>query len=460
MRRPSIALRLSLLFAVAVVVVFTAFGLYFERAVGHHFDVLDAAELRGKIEIAHRAFALASNSPSAGAEELSRALLGHPGLAMVVTDADGRDLFVSAGDRPLLDALRAEARSAGDRLETRIVFAPVRRVVVTAGPNAMAGAPLLRVAATKDSHEHEHFIAELRRQFWTAIVIGVLALGGLGAGIARWSLRPVRAIAEKAQSISANQLNSRIDVGTVPVELRELVQAFNGMLDRLAQDFQRLSDFSADLAHELRTPLSNLVTQTQVALGKPRERRDYEDLLASSLEEFDRMSRIIGDMLFMAKADKGLIAVRAEPHDLRETIERVIEYYSVLAEEKKVRFAISGTSEVLGDRGLLERLVANLVSNAVRHAQSGTTIDVTITAAAKPKTIRLDIANTGPEIPATRLTRIFDRFYRADPSRHGSSEHTGLGLAIARSIVTAHGGEIHATSSAPRTTFTTFLPAA
>ncbi|MGL6249507.1 MAG: heavy metal sensor histidine kinase, partial [Billgrantia desiderata] len=215
----------------------------------------------------------------------------------------------------------------------------------------------------------------------------------LGWLVARQGLAPLKRITATAKRLSAERLGERLDLQATPPEMLELANAFNGMLNRLEADFQRLSEFSADIAHELRTPVSNLLTETQVALSRPRSTGEYQDTLHSNLEELERLARMIADMLFLAKADHGLLPNPAEPVHLEREVDALLEFYEALAEEKQVTMQLSGAATVTGDHLMLRRAIANLVSNAVRHTSPGGMIEITITQA--KEMARLSVSNPG-----------------------------------------------------------------
>ena len=263
-------------------------------------------------------------------------------------------------------------------------------------------------------------------------------------------------VTETARELSAERLGERLDAHDAPAEVRDHVEALNGMLARLETAFQRLSDYSADIAHELRTPISNLMTQTQVALSRPRTSAEYQDILASNLEEYERIARTLGDMLFLAKAEENTLAHAGEVVDLASEVDALIDFYEALAEERRVRILRQGRASVHGDRLMLRRALSNLISNALRHTPDGERITIAIEA--DTTAIRLVVCNPGAPIPADQIERIFERFHRASAQRETRGEGAGLGLAITRSIVRAHGGEIAARSAEGLTRFTMTLP--
>jgi two-component system heavy metal sensor histidine kinase CusS len=229
------------------------------------------------------------------------------------------------------------------------------------------------------------------------------------------------------------------------------------MLSRLEDSFRRLSDFSSDLAHEFKTPLSNMMMQTEVALSKSRSEEDYRETLYSGLEECDRLARTVSDMLFLAKADHGQVVPTIEIIDLATEVQELFEFYDAFVEERGVTLARQGSGVVHGDRLMLRRAISNLLSNAVAHTAPGGQITVSLTSTTAD-VITLAVENPGPSIPSEHLPRLFDRFYRVDPARQRSRGGVGLGLAITKSIVTAHGGKMSVSSDHGITRFSMTLP--
>jgi two-component system heavy metal sensor histidine kinase CusS len=304
---------------------------------------------------------------------------------------------------------------------------------------------------------HLLFMAEFRRLLAGAMALAALATALLGWMATRRGLRPLRDIAGTTASISAEHLSERLPESEIPGEIQALTLSFNAMLGRLEGAFRRLSDFSSDIAHELRTPVSNLMTQTQVVLAKTRSVDQYRDVLESNMEEYERLARMIGDMLFLAQADNGMVVPNRENIDLNVETERLFEFYEALAAEKGVQLASDGHAQVTGDRLMLQRALSNLLSNALRYTPAGGSIKITLST--DDVSERIVVSNPGPKIPKEQLTRIFDRFYRANPSRReGHGVHTGLGLAIAKSLIEANGGTIQATSEWGITRFEIVFP--
>jgi len=238
----------------------------------------------------------------------------------------------------------------------------------------------------------------------------------------------------------------------VPIELVDLVSAFNDMLQRMEDVFSRLSNFSADIAHELRTPITNIITQTQVSLGQTRSVEEYQEILYSNLEEYEHMAAMINDMLMLAKTESGLLEPTFVEVDLGSEIQDLFDFFSAWSEENQVSLELVGKSiQVQCDRSMMKRALSNLLSNAIRHAAKNSVVKVIIET--RQNTSRIIVENTGSTIPAEQLSKIFDRFYRGDPSRQRRGDGAGLGLAIVKSIVQVHGWEIGVTSSAGVTRF-------
>jgi two-component system heavy metal sensor histidine kinase CusS len=305
-----------------------------------------------------------------------------------------------------------------------------------------------------DITHHQHFLQGMQRLIWLTVGLSALATALLGAWAVRRGLRPLRQMGQVAASVSARSLTTRLPVAQMPEELAELATTVNAMLQRLDDAFQRLSAFSADIAHELRTPLSNLLTHTQVTLTRPRSLEEYREALHGNLEELQWMAQMINDMLYLAKADHGLLVPGQAALALHEDVDALLEYYAPLAEDRDVTLLREGQLLLQGDGPMLRRALSNLLDNALRFTPPGGQVRVTL----EPG-LRVCVANTGAAIAPAALPRLFDRFYRVDPARReGSTEHAGLGLAITRSIVQAHGGRIRAECEGGWTRFVIELP--
>lgn len=292
-----------------------------------------------------------------------------------------------------------------------------------------------------DVSQTEELLARYRRWFG-AIMLGTFVIFPVaGYQIARRGIRPVEEMATTARHISSTNLRERILPEGYPVELASLADTFNQMLDRLEESFERISRFSADIAHDLRTPVNNIRGEAEVALARARTVDEYRDVLGSCLEEAVRLSDLIGDLLFLARAESPLTHLNRASVNVGELLSGVREYYEASAVEGGISLTTALAAEpVIAelDRTLIQRAVGNLIANAVAHTPPGGI--VVLRANADVAAIRIEISDTGDGIPHEALSKVFDRFYRVDTSRSQASGGTGLGLAIVQSIMVLHGG--------------------
>ncbi|AAZ33427.1 heavy metal sensor histidine kinase [Pseudomonas savastanoi pv. phaseolicola] len=285
----------------------------------------------------------------------------------------------------------------------------------------------------------------------------LLLVGFVAWWVVRRGLRPLGAFRKVTALISARDLSHRMKVKGLPDELRDLAHAVNFMLHRLDGDVQQLAQFSDDLAHELRSPMNNLMGKAQVTLSRPRPSEEYKQALESCTEELERMSRMISQMLFLASVSQPAAPLPVEVIDLREEADKVAELFSSSAEERDITLQVQGNAKATGDRLMIQRAISNLLSNAIRHGLSGSVI--TITLATHADEVSLAVRNAGEGIDAEHLPRLFDRFYRVHVSRARQQGGTGLGLAIVRSIMSLHEGQVTVESEPGHfTTFSLIFP--
>ena len=317
----------------------------------------------------------------------------------------------------------------------------VFRVTTAAVPVGSPPTQIDTIQIAIDVSQKEALLARYRRWFW-AILAGSLAIFPLvGYQIARQGIRPVEEIATTARHISSTNLHERILPEGYPSELASLAGTFNQMLDRLEESFERISRFSADIAHDLRTPVNNIRGEAEVALARARSTEEYRDVLGSCLEETVRLSDLISDLLFLARAESPLGHLHWARVDVRELLRSVREYYEGSAAEGGISLTTAnGNEPVIAelDRILVQRAVGNLVANAVAHTLPGGS--VVLGANAEAESVRIEVSDTGVGIPPEALPRVFDRFFRVDQSRSQASGGTGLGLAIVQSIMVLHNG--------------------
>jgi two-component system heavy metal sensor histidine kinase CusS len=281
-----------------------------------------------------------------------------------------------------------------------------------------------------------------------AAVLAGAALAGWGTfWRVRSSLRPLLDLAGQTQAIDARRLGQRLALAEPVEELQPLIDQFNGLMQRVERTYEQLEGFNADVAHELRTPLANLIGNTEVALSRERSVGELEDTLHSNLEELHRMAAIVNDMLFLAQADRGVKARRGAAVSLAQLVHQVVEFHEAPMEERGLSVSIEGDIELSMDEPLVKRALSNLLGNAIGYAEQGSNLCVRI-ARESNDSVRLWVENTGPGIEPEHLPRLFDRFFRADASRcELDKPHHGLGLSIVSAIARMHDGFPAAESS-------------
>lgn len=304
-----------------------------------------------------------------------------------------------------------------------------------------------RMEIAVDRTQEQRLLTRYRHWLWSILLAALVLCPFVGYRIARRGIRPVERITETARRISSSTLSERIQPAGYPVEVAALAETFNAMLDRLEDSFARLSQFSADLAHELRTPVNILRGEAEVALARARSVEDYREVLGSCLEESVRLSELIGNLLFLARSESPGAHLKIEPVPIRSILCAVKDYFEPVAAEGQIDLSVlcSENIEAFLDRTLSQRALANLVSNALAHTPPYGTVQ--LRAEREGKGIRMEVADSGVGIPAEALDRVFDRFYRVDRARSSRSGGTGLGLAIVKGIMSLHQGTVDLESS-------------
>jgi two-component system heavy metal sensor histidine kinase CusS len=238
--------------------------------------------------------------------------------------------------------------------------------------------------------------------------------------------------------IGPDQLKERLGSEGWPRDLQPLATAFDQMLTRLDDSFTRLSQFSADLAHELRTPIANMLGEAQVALTRDRTAAEYRETVESSVAECERLSRIVDNLLFVARVDAAREPIAGKQFDARAAVEKIAAFYQTVADDHHVIINCSGDGQIYADPDLFERAVGNLLDNALRFTPENGSIQIALRQ--READFEVAISDNGCGIAAEHLPRVFDRFYRAESSR--SSDGAGLGLALVKSIADLHGGSV------------------
>ncbi len=462
----SLTTRLTLLFAGGSSAVLLALGFLINASIERHFEDLDRDALRAGLMQAQHAIArvytvddlqqlpATLSDPAHGQHGLLLQLVGPQGQLLATPPIP---VFPGPAVQTVLltDPAPALQRWRIGEHNYRGLAARVTSGIPDAAP--------LEVRVAIDIAHHQVFMDTLMGTLWLFVACAAVAAGLLGWVAATRGLAPLRAMRSRAERVTAQSLDQRLPTDAVPAELAELANTLNEMLARLEDAFRRLSDFSSDIAHELRTPVSNLMIQTQVSLARDRDAAGYREILESNAEEFERLARMISDMLFLAKADNAHAAARAlvqqEPVDLAREVRDLFEFYEALADERGIQLQCTGQANTRGDRLMLRRALSNLLSNALRYTPPGGCVQVHLVT--QGELVQVAVVNPGDTIAPEHLAHLFQRFYRADASRQSATgEGTGLGLAITQAIVLAHQGRITATSADGLTCFTLFLPRA
>ncbi len=455
-RSLSLATRLVLLFAMGSAVIMAVAGYALYHALRMQLEAQDQAEISGKTEVVEHMLrdieSLAALESSA--TRLQDISIGHPHLNISVLF--GGRWLVPPRDDLLTHAIRAAETAP---LASYVEAHAGKRIwwlhrVRHAWSGATPGYVDVVVAV-----ETTETYKLLREQAAAAVIIallGTVASAVLAWFVAKRGLAPLAQVAARAGQVTAQRLGARLDLTDAPKEVHGLADSINRMLERLEESFATLEQFSADIAHELRTPLNNLLLQTQVTLTRPRSADEYQEALHSNLVEIERLQRMISEMLFLARADRGMIELHLEDIDVGAEARSVADYFEIAAAENGQSITISGEARQRGDRMLLRRALTNLLSNAVRYSPDGAAIRVKIES--DPGNLTITVSNPCGDISAPELQRLFSRFARRDGSRGRTVEGSGLGLAIVESIMKAQGASMEGHSEGGEITFILRFP--
>lgn len=398
-------------------------------------------------------------------------------VSMMVKERNLKDLELRCD--LIADILALEARNGGEaavlrRLESDAPMRARTRLEVWDGQGRQLWADRSTPAIATSHHlrEREFVVAtptlpggQLRARYtvdyttdaqmgqrWAAILATVaLAAGAFVAAATFWyvrrSLRPLHDLAQQTRAISPQDLTRRLSLADPAEELLPWIEQFNALMDRLERSVAQLEAFNADVAHELRTPLATLIGQTEVALSRERPAAELADTLVSNLEEMQRLSAMVNDMLFLSHADHGAVARRGEPVSLAAVAQQVVEFHEATLEDAGLALRIEGDARLAVDESLFKRALSNLLGNATRFARRGSTVVVRIAPEATDH-VQVVVQNEGEPIDEQSLPRLFDRFFRADSSRTcPETQHHGLGLAIVAAIARMHAGRTLAESA-------------
>jgi heavy metal sensor kinase len=387
---------------------------------------------------------------------LDRRFGQHQGFDFQVSTSDGGRVFVNErlGEQqmPIPSSLVADR----DVFESHQRRDAPRWRIVTRRVDGPEGTLVVQIARSLESYDHE--MSELLLALLLTGPLTVLVALGGGYFLARRALAPVDRMTETANQIEARQLAQRLEVVNPNDELGRLAETFNGMLDRLEKSFREMQRFTADASHELRTPISVIRSEAEVALNKPVSDHDKRILLSNILEECERLTRITDQLLTLSREDAGIAPFQREPVDVGGLANEIADTMRPLADAKELTLAIAanGTAVVAGDPDRLKQVVYNLLDNAIKYTQTGR-VDLAVARAGD--NVELTVCDTGVGIGAAHLPHVFERFYRVDKARTRSEGGTGLGLSIVQSVVVAHGGNVKVQSQPNKgTTITVSLP--
>ncbi|AZG16932.1 HAMP domain-containing protein [Cupriavidus pauculus] len=457
----SLTTRLALAYGLTTAAILVGVATYLSSALGSQLQSRDEGELVGEVLLVRHLLREVAdeNEIRTDTHRFADIAMGHEGLILVVRTRNGDPLITLNPHNETLPPLRVLPVTTTPDKSLLQTWLP-RNGVPSRGMAALGqignSERTVEIIVLSDAGYRVALMREYRGELLGAVLCGAIVAAALGFLLARRGLRMLRRMASDAAAVTTSRLATRLDVGGAPEELRELAGALNAMLARLQDSFTRLSQFSADLAHDFRTPISNLVGQTQVTLAQRRTPAEYEAVLESNLEEYERLSRMIENMLFLARADNAQVALGARPIDARAELDKIAEYFEAVAADRNVTVSVSGYATVVADQTLLRRAVINLLDNALRHAPAGSMVRMCVCPQASQTAIT--VLNGGPAIAPEALPHLFGRFYRADPSRRNSASSTGLGLAIVDTIMRLHGGSVGVRSAEGETVFELLFP--
>jgi len=438
--RPSIAARMAAMFALSALIAFSLICSTLYLVLNRELSRHETAQIQSRMQDMRY---MLTHARAPGIAERARAKIE------ALTPPDGRNRYWMFSEDPefrygqgleeVLAATRAQSGVAEWLAEGRRVH------VLSEDLAATPTRPAVRLMVGSD---YEPFASTLRRFAWSLVILtlaGSCVVALAGYWVARLGLLPLLRLSEEAQQIEPGKPAQRLRLPALPKELADLGESFNSALDRLDDAYRHLATFNDNVAHELRTPLANLIGLTQVALSRERSDAQLREVLASNLEELERLRSIVADMLFLARAEQGARASELIHASMSEEVGRTLEFMELLLEEASVHVRVRGDAAAPAQVALLRRALTNLVHNAIQHSPKGSEILIEIQE--DEHFVEVSVQNPGLDIPAEHMPHLFDRFYRVDESRSNSGESHGLGLAIVKAVAHMHQGMVFASSS-------------
>jgi len=447
----SIAAQLVLLFTLtATLLLFCGLGAFYWIVVRHAFAE-DNAVLADKISGLSADFR--ESGPRIFGEELKARRAGdHAPYWIRILDSEGHTVTETAGmERFVPPSMFPPAQKSTSSIGGSKDYRTGAKLFSLVAVNEKTGGQTYTIQVAQDRSSDE----QLERRFGVLLIVmlagSILASAIIAIAVTKHGLRPLAEMTRSLERIGPAHLNERVALAGWPRELQPLATTFDAMLARLEDSFKRLSQFSADLAHELRTPVANIMGEAQVALTRERTPSEYREVIESTIAECERLSGIVDNLLFVARVDAARESIERKLIDARAAVEKIATFYQTLAEDRNVAIHCSGEGEIYVDPALFERALGNLMDNALRFTPEGGTIQISITVKAAHSEVT--VSDNGYGITPEHLPRVFDRFYRVDSSR--SSDGAGLGLALVKSIVDLHGGSAKIESEVNRGTTAT-----
>lgn len=453
MKSDSIALRLSGLFALVALLVFTLIGGALYLQVDKSMALLPEAEADARYSVLESAVNRHSDVEHWGRIKTKLKLLSEEDKRLRFWVVSGNPTY-EFGEPT--DEIRRFANGPLGMRTLQLEGHEYPFKVLVSQFAAKEQRPPLRFLIAIDTETFWHTQHSLMIALISLAAVGIVLASVLGYWVARIGLRPLASLSLEARKLTPPRLSGRLQLTPLPPELNQFVTSFNATLERVEQAYSRLESFNADVAHELRSPLTNLIGQTQVALTRGRSAEHYFEVLQSNLEELERLRSIINDMLFLASADQGSKATELTCTSLAQEVATTLDYLDFILEDAQVKVLVNGDASAPIDKPHLRRALINLLHNAVQHTDAGQTILVDITQSAEH--VSISVANPGASIADEHLPRLFERFYRVDASRANSGANHGLGLAIVKAIALMHGGTVFVRSQQGMNTFGINLP--
>jgi two-component system, OmpR family, heavy metal sensor histidine kinase CusS len=434
----SIATQLVLLFTLcATLLLFCGLTVFYWIVVRHAFEE-DNAVFADKLS-AIRTELRQPEGINALDRELKNRLAGEAAVYWVrVIDAAGN---VVAETPQMSDSLPANifpqpAGSTSSLPQSAKTYQDDSKLFSLIASNETVNGQLYLLQLAQDRSTDERFRKQFRALLALVLIFGAIASGLIAVTVTRRGLRPLAKMRRMFERVQPAHLNERIEPARWPRELQPLAASFDDMLSRLEASFTRLSQFSADLAHELRTPIGNMLGEAQVALTRDRSSEEYRAVIESTAGECDRLSGIIDSLLFLARAESAEQQIARSTFNARSAVEKIVSFYQTVAEDRHIQITSTGDAEVFADPILFNRAIGNLIDNALRFTPDRGRIEIAI--GKVDHNVEISVTDNGSGIAPEHLPRVFDRFYRADPSR--SAAGTGLGLSLVKSIVDLHAG--------------------